>query len=82
MNRRTFFGAFVAAALSMSAGVVVAGPHDADRAHPSQSEDSKKPGKNCKNDASGKTSHRDCIATDAHDGKTPGSNGKASKQKD
>ena len=82
MFRSTFFRAALAAALSLSAAAVVAAPRDADKAHPSQSEDAKKPGKNCKSDASEKTSHRDCIAKDAHDGKTPGSNGKAAKHKD
>ena len=78
MIRRTFFGVVLAVGLSMSAGIVFAG----DKAHPSQSEDAKKPGDNCKGDKSGKTSFRDCVAADAHDGKTPGSKGKGSKHSD
>ncbi len=74
MSHSRFFGVALSAALLLPilGGVVFAGPHDRDKTPPAQSEDAKKPGKNCKSDKSGKASFRDCIGTDAHGDKTPG----------
>jgi hypothetical protein len=63
-------------AIALSTSSFAAPPTTAERGKSAASEKDKKPGKSC--DSLGRTSdaYKDCIASKAHDGKTPGAKAK------